>query len=131
MALGLRDYEVFRGDPAALPKDMAATLSSLVRPPDVLRVAKLGECIIGCYAMHEPRLIEDQVAQTFVLAMVMVEPNYQGNGVGRWLVGHAIGVAETKGGRHLAAELAGPVAFFTGLGFQSTAGGFQFDMHPE
>ena len=22
-------------------------------------------------------------------------------------------------------------AFFTGLGFQSTAGGFQFDMHPE
>jgi predicted N-acetyltransferase YhbS len=131
MALGLRDYEVFRGDPGALPKDMAATLSSLVRPPDVLRVAKLGECIIGCYAMHEPRLIDDQVARTFVLAMVMVEPNYQGIGVGRWLVGHAIGVAETKGGRHLAAELAGPAAFFTGLGFQSTAGGFQFDMHPE
>jgi predicted N-acetyltransferase YhbS len=131
MALGLRDYEVFRGDPAALPKDMAATLSSLVRPPDVLRVAKLGECVIGCYAMHEPRLIDDQVARTFVLAMVMVEPNYQGIGVGRWLVGHAIGVAETKGGRHLAAELAGPAAFFTGLGFQSTAGGFQFDMHPE
>ena len=131
MALGLRDYAVFRGDPAALPKDMAATLSSLVRPPDVLRVAKLGECIIGCYAMHEPTLIDDQVARTFVLAMVTVEPNYQGNGVGRWLVGHAIGVAETKGGRHLVAELPGPAAFFTGLGFQPTAGGFQFDMHPE
>ena len=97
----------------------------------MLRVAKLGECIIGCYAMLEPTLIDDQVARTFVLAMVMVEPNYQGNGVGRWLVGHAIGVAETKGGRHLAAQLAGPAAFFTGLGFQSTAGGFQFDMHPE
>ena len=131
MALGLRDYEVFRGDPAVLPKDMAATLSSLVRPPDVLRVAKVAECIIGCYAMHERTLIDDQVSRTFVLAMVMVEPNYQGNGVGRWLVGHAIGVAETKGGRHLVAELAGPAAFFTGLGFLSTAGGYRFDMHPE
>ena len=131
MALGLRDYEVFRGDPAELPKDMAATLSSLARPPDVLRVAKLAECIIGCYAMHEPLLLDNQVARTFVLAMVMVEPNYRGNGVGRWLVGHAIGVAETKGGRHLVAELAGPAAFFTGLGFQSSAEGFQFDMHPE
>lgn len=131
MALGLRDYEVFRGDPAALPENMAAVLSSLVRPPDVLRVAKLGELIIGCYAMHEPTPIDDQVARTFSLAMVMVEPNYQGNGVGRWLVGHAIGVAETKGGRHLAVQLAGPAAFFVGLGFQATAKGFQFDMYPE
>ena len=131
MALGLRDYEVFRGDPAALPENMAAVLSSLVRPPDVLRVAKLGELIIGCYAMHEPTPIDDQVARTFSLAMVMVEPNYQGNGVGRWLVGHAIGVAETKGGKHLAAQLAGPAAFFVGLGFQATAEGLQFDMYPE
>ena len=131
MAIDLRDFEVFRGDPAALPGSMATTLATIAPAPEVLRVAKLGERIIGCYAMHEPRIIDDQVAQTFVLAMVMVEPNYQGNGVGRWLVGHAIGVAESKGGRHLAAELAGPAAFFTGLGFQSTAGGFQFDMHPE
>ena len=131
MALSLRDFEVFRGDPAALPEAMATTLATIAPAPEVLRVAKLGERIIGCYAMHEPTLIDDQVARTFVLAMVMVEPNYQGNGVGRWLVGHAIGVAETKGGRHLAAQLAGPVAFFTGLGFQSTAGGFQFDVHPE
>jgi predicted N-acetyltransferase YhbS len=131
MALGLRDFEVFRGDPTALPEDMAAALSSLVRPPDVLRVAKLGERIIGCYAMHEPTPIDGQDARTFSLAMVMVEPNYQGNGVGRWLVGHAIGVAETKGGRHLAVQLAGPTAFFTGLGFQATAEGFQFDMYPE
>ncbi|MBL6813884.1 MAG: GNAT family N-acetyltransferase [Pseudomonadales bacterium] len=131
MALGLRDYEVFRGDPAALPDEMAAVVSSLVRPPDVLRVAKLGEQIIGCYAMHEPTLVDDQVERTFLLAMVAVEPNYRSNGVGRWLVGHAIGVAETKGGRHLAAQLAGPAAFFIGLGFHTTAEGFQFDMYPE
>lgn len=131
MALGLRDYEVFRGDPAALPENMAAVLSSLVRPPDVLRVAKLGELIIGCYAMHEPTPVDDHVVRTFSLVMVMVEPKYQGNGVGRWLVGHAIGVAETKGGRYLAAQLAGPAAFFAGLGFQATAEGFQFDMYPE
>ena len=131
MALGLRDFEVFRGDPAALPEAMATTLATIAPAPEVLRVAKLGERIIGCYAMHEPKPIYDQVARSFSLAMVMVEPNCKGNGVGRWLVAHAIGVAESKGGRHLEARLHGPADFFKGLGFQATDDGFRFDMHPE
>ena len=131
MALGLRDFEVFRGDPAALPEAMAPTLATIAPAPEVLRVAKLGERIIGCYAMHEPKPIYDQVARSFSLAMVMVEPNCKGNGVGRWLVAHAIGVAESKGGRHLEARLHGPADFFKGLGFQATDDGFRFDMHPE
>ena len=131
MALSLRDFEVFRGDPAALPEAMATTLATIAPAPEVLRVAKLGERIIGCYAMHEPTPIDDQVARTFSLAMVTVEPNYQGNGVGRWLIGHAIGVAESKGGRHLEARLYGPADFFKGLGFQATDDGFRFDMYRE
>ena len=131
MALSLRDFEVFRGDPAALPEAMATALATIAPAPEVLRVAKLGERIIGCYAMNESTPIDDQGARSFSLAMVIVEPNYQGNGVGRWLVGHAIGVAESKGGRHLEARLHGPADFFKGLGFQPTHDGFIFDMYPE
>ena len=82
MAIGLRDFEVFRGDPAALPEAMATALATIAPVPEVLRVAKLGERIIGCYAMNEPTPIDDQGARSFSLAMVIVEPNYQGNGVG-------------------------------------------------
>ena len=131
MAIGLRDFGVFRGDPAALPESMATTLATIAPAPEVLRVAKLGERIIGGYAMHEPVLIDEQVARTFSLAMVMVEPNCQGNGVGRWLIGHAIGVAESKGGRHLEARFSGPADFFRGLGFRAADDGFRFDMYPE
>ena len=131
MALSLRDFEVFRGDPAALPEAMATALATIAPAPEVLRVAKLGERIIGCYAMNESTPIDDQSARSFSLAMVIVEPNYQGNGVGRWLVGHAIGVAESKGGRHLEARLSGPADFFRGLGFHVTDDGFRFDMYPE
>ena len=110
---------------------MATALATIAPAPEVLRVAKLGERIIGCYAMNEPTPIDDQGARSFSLAMVIVEPNYQGNGVGRWLVGHAIGVAESKGGRHLEARFRGPADFFKGLGFQATHDGFIFDMYPE
>ena len=131
MAIGLRDFEVFRGDPTALPGSMATRLATIAPVPEVLRVAMLGERIIGCYAMHEPKSTDNQVARTFSLAMVMVEQNCQGNGVGRWLIGHAIGVAESKGGRHLEARLSGPADFFRGLGFHVTDDGFRFDMYPE
>ena len=72
MAIDLRDFEVFRGDPAALPGSMATRLATIAPVPEVLRVAKLGERIIGCYAMHEPKSIDKQGARTFSLAMVMV-----------------------------------------------------------
>ena len=127
MALGLG---VFRGDPAALPEAMATTLATIAPAPEVLRVASSASALLAAMQC-EPKPIYDQVARSFSLAMVMVEPNCKGNGVGRWLVAHAIGVAESKGGRHLEARLHGPADFFKGLGFQATDDGFRFDMHPE
>ena len=51
MALTHRDYEVFRGDPASLPLAMAEAYAAIHPQPDVLRVAKLQQQVIGCYAM--------------------------------------------------------------------------------
>ena len=63
--------------------------------------------------------------------VVMVLDAYQRQGVGRWLVGHAIGVAESKGGRELLVPLPGPVDFFQGLGFRQIPSGFRYVMSPE
>jgi GNAT superfamily N-acetyltransferase len=63
--------------------------------------------------------------------MVMVLEPYRRSGVGRWLVGHAIGVAESRGGRQLLALLAGPGDFLPGLGFQGQPNDYRFEMIPE
>ena len=132
MALSQRDYEVFRGDPAALPTEMAEVFGTIQPTPDVLRVAKFQQQVIGCYAMHSPQSSRaDGKLMPFELGMVMVLEAYQHNGVGRWLVGHAIGVAESKGGRDLRVPLPGPVKFFEGLGLRQVPGGFHYAMCPE
>jgi GNAT superfamily N-acetyltransferase len=127
VALALRDYEVFRGDPEALPPAMLQCFQTLSPQPQVLRVAKLQEQIIGCYAMSMP----SGGSSDYRLAMVSVVEEFRRNGVGRWLVGHAIGVAESRGGRELLASLPGPEAFFRGLGFAGGSGQFRFAMIPE
>ena len=132
MALAHRDYEVFRGDPAALPQKMAEIYGDMQLPPDVLRVAKMHEQVIGCYAMHSPESSHsDGKLGLFELGMVMVLDTYQRNGVGRWLIGHAIGVTESKGGRELLVTLRGPADFFQGLGFRQVPSGFLYEMRPE
>ena len=127
MELALRDYEVFRGDSALLPGEMSAVYAALAPEPQVLRVAKLKEQIIGGYAMYLP----SNAKPRYELAMVLVLEPYQRNGVGRWLVGHAIGVAESRGGRQLLAPLTDPGGFFLGLGFQGKPGDYRFEMIPE
>ena len=75
-------------------------------------------------------LTQTESSELFELGMVMVLDTYQRNGVGRWLIGHAIGVAESKGGRELLVTLPGPL-IFQGLGFRQVASGFLYEMRPE
>jgi GNAT superfamily N-acetyltransferase len=111
---------------------MAEIYGAIEPPPDVLRVAKFQQQVIGCYAMHSPQSPDaDGKPVPFELGMVMVLDAYQRNGVGRWLVGHAIGVAESKGGRELRVPLPGPAEFFEGLGLRQVPGGFHYAMYPE
>lgn len=132
MALALRDYDVFRGTPDHLPEPMGAALARLEVAPEILRVAKIDDLVIGCYAMHAPSAwVHAADEQCYRLALVMVADAYRNNGVGRWLIGHAIGVAETKGGRQLLAPLPHPARFFLKLGFRQTGDGFSFSMYPE
>ena len=135
MALGFRDIEVFSADPKDLPADLSAIYAQTVAAgtAQILRVAKLNEVIIACYAMHGPLLEEGESDTDYVLQMVAVQEQYRHQNVGRWLMGHAIGVAESKGGRGLQVPHTAQQDFFLTLGFKAdeTIGGFRFQMIQE
>ena len=52
-------------------------------------------------------------------------------GLGRWLVGHAIGVAESKGARHVLVASAQGRRFLRQIGFTEDPSGLRFDLIPE
>ena len=135
MALGFRDIQVFSADPKDLPADLSAIYAQTVAAgtAEILRVAKLNEVIIACYAMHGPLLEEGESNTDYVLQMVAVQEQYRHQNVGRWLMGHAIGVAESKGGRGLQVPHTAHQDFFLTLGFKAdaTIGGFRFQMIQE
>jgi len=135
MALGFRDIEVFSADPKDLPADLSTIYAQTVAAgtAEILRVAKLNEVIIACYAMHGPLIEEGESNTDYVLQMVAVQEQYRHQNVGRWLMGHAIGVAESKGGRGLQVPHTAHQDFFLTLGFKAdaTIGGFRFQMIQE
>jgi ribosomal protein S18 acetylase RimI-like enzyme len=135
MALGFRDIEVFSADPKDLPADLRAIYAQTVAAGSAqfLRVAKLNDVIIAGYAMHGPVGANSQPSTDFVLQMVAVQAQYRRQNVGRWLMGHAIGVAESKGGRGLTVPYTAHPDFFLILGFTADAaiGGFRFQMIQE
>ncbi len=135
MALGFREIEVFSADPKDLPADLSAIYAQTVAAgtAQILRVAKLNEVIIACYAMHGPLIEEGESDTDYVLQMVAVQEQYRHQNVGRWLMGHAIGVAESKGGRGLQVPHTAHQDFFLTLGFKAdeTIGGFRFQMIQE
>jgi len=92
---------------------------------DLLRVAKRGEEVLGLYAMN----IAD--GETYQLLGIVIAPNARKQRVGRWLVGHALGVAESKGGRHVMFAHQRSGRFFTAIGFVTVDGGQRFDILPE
>lgn len=101
MEIVLREVEVYRpygGEaPLELLWDAGADDDCVARceAAQVLRIAKIDERVLGLYAM-------DRVDERrFRIHGVVVDPVARKRGLGRWLVGHAIGVAESKGGRHV------------------------------
>jgi ribosomal protein S18 acetylase RimI-like enzyme len=115
-----RDARLLRPYPEEIPWDLlldadpsrqrvASYLSD-----DLTRVAKLGDEIIGVYALarHDPI--------TFELMNIAVREVYQGTGLGRRLLGHAIGLAESKGARII--DVGTGNSSFAALAFYQRAG---------
>ena len=91
-----RDVDVYPPYPHEDPRHLVGTTDD----GELVRVAKLDGRVIGAY-----RLVRTGQTRYAIKALV-VDENYRGHGIGRWLLGHAIGIAELKGGRVIDAPLA-------------------------
>ncbi len=129
--MNFRDVEMFRPYanefPEALLLDAGADETCLARwqSAEMVRIAKIDDEIVGCYAMDRGEGLE------FRLHGVVIAPAQRKQGLGRWIVGHAIGVAESKGARHLHLTELGGSRCFERMGFVRAGTGARFDLIPE
>ncbi len=127
----LRDVEIFRPYPDEVPWDLLAeagvaeeTLAGVLEL-NFVRVAKLAGKVIGAYA------IRPLSPTSFELVGLIVADGYRRRGLGRWLLGHAIGLAETKGGREVLARGEGGRRFLERMGFAAATDGVRLVLTPE
>lgn len=90
-----------------------------------LRVAKQDEQVVGAYLMRRGS------GDAFYLDYLAVIGEHRNQGLGSWLTGHAIGIAESKGGRQLRVSDRTLRRFFSHYGFTDDAGEQQFVFIPE
>ena len=128
MAINHRQIEMYRAEAADLPKDLAELHRHYGSQADLLRIAKVNEQIVAGYALLSPT----QRQGYFGLEWIGVLPDFRRQGVGRWMAGHAMGVAESKSGRRLRTSHIEPGKFFQSLGFARTpTDGFTIEFFPE
>ena len=115
-----RDARMLRPYPEEIPWDLLldadpsrARVESYLSD-ELTRVAKLDDAVIGVYALKR---ID---ATSFELMNIAVAESYQGTGLGRRLLGHAIGLAESKGARVI--EVGTGNSSFDALRFYQRAG---------
>jgi N-acetylglutamate synthase-like GNAT family acetyltransferase len=131
VALSLREVEIFRpyddGSPEQLLRAQGATEAQIERwmSADMVRIAKLSSEVLGMYAMDKGEQL------TYILRGVVIDPKWRHQGLGRWLVGHAIGVAESKGGRHVLFASDQARRFLGHVGFVDDDRGQRFDLIQE
>ena len=130
MTFSYRDASIFCPYPDEVPwqwLDSRRAGADLDR--DFIRVAKLGNEVIGAYAIVRESPLE------FSLVMLHVVPQYRGAGLGRWLLAHALGLAESKGGRSMGTGCDAPL--LRRVGFRSSErrghapGELRIDFTPE
>ena len=116
-----RDVTVHPPLPGEMPVDLVGDVDSAL---DLVRVAKLDDQVIGAYRLQ-------RTGETrFAIRAIAVYEDCRGRGIGRWLLGHAIGIAELKGGRVVDAP---PRAhrLFEKAGFELVGSGFRLCLTPE
>lgn len=118
--LSYRDVDIYPPYPHEDPADLVGQAGD----GELVRVAKLDGRVVGAY-----RLVQTEETR-FAIKALVVDEQYRGCGIGRWLLGHAIGIAELKGGRVIDAPLAAE-RFFAQGGFQPAGDILRLCVTPE
>ena len=129
--MNFREIDVYKPLAREFPADLlvaagadAADLTAW-SDAETLRLASRGQAVLGGYAMNRLSV------ERFELLGVVVEEGHRTQGLGRWLVGHALGVAESKGGQEVVIANPGNTAMFTQMGFSQRENVCLYELVPE
>jgi GNAT superfamily N-acetyltransferase len=126
-----KDVRVFRPYPDEVPwslfEDAGADTETLaaVHDLDLVRVAKREGTVVGAYG------IRPLGPTRYELVVLAVDPACRRNGLGRWLLGHAIGLAESRGAREIFAACDAGSRLLARAGFERCTGGRMLRLEPE
>lgn len=126
-----RDAEIYRPYPDEIPWELL-----LAADPDeerihgylnadLVRVAKFAGEPIGVYVVRPLTPIRYELCNLSVAAA------WRGRGLGRWLLGHAIGLSETRGGREILVREAPLRGLFARTGFLASGRDLLLTLTPE
>ena len=120
MSLTYRDVTVYRPFDDEVPEWLVGSDGN----PDDVRIAKAPDGrIVGGYRLTYAR------EGCYRIVTLGVCKHCRGAGIGRWLLGHALGIVESRGGRVVEAEA--PAGLLRAAGFVATPDGYEFALTPE
>lgn len=123
MRLDPRKVPIYRPYADEMPWELLP--DGLAAPdPNLTRIAKLGGEVIGAYA------IEPVNALHYRITALVVAERHRRQGLGRWLLGHAVGICESKGAREISAPKTHS-QLFKHRGFERTGEGHRLLLTPE
>ena len=107
-----REYRIFRPREdeclyqlLGLPKEDSVNLDSI-------RVAKHDDKVVAAYQFDRLSSL------TYVIDRLGVDESYRSRGLGRWMLAHAVGIIESKGGREVIVH-APTCEFLSRFGFEA------------
>jgi len=126
-----RDLQMFRPYADEVPWELLESAGAdedalaAVLELDLVRVAKLEGRVVGGYG------IRPLSPTSYELVALAIAEGWRGKGFGRWLVGHAIGLAESRGGREIVVRGEGHAAFLRRFGFEPAQNDLVLPLIPE
>ncbi len=117
-----RSVPVFRPYRDEIPWEL---LPEVALDPEWMRIAKLDGQVIGVYAVQPISRVE------FRIDALAVAPPYRKQGLGSWLLRHAIGICETKGAQRIVATGNPGTSIFRLAGFLPDGALLKLRLSPE
>ena len=119
-AFSYRDVDIYPPYPNEDPRHLVGA----AQDGELVRVAKLDGRVIGAYRLAQ------RAESRFAIKALAVLETHRRHGVGRWLLGHAVGIAELKGARVIDAPPAA-AGFFRTVGFRPLDDAVRLVLTPE